>query len=256
VTAARTRRVAVTRQISRWLMVFLGCALAPVALAAEEAAPSKKAAGSTPRETPAGAPQAILVYKPPLRGKPRARVGGGVRSPAGEWPLLYVLVPEHTGQTISAQPSLFWYVDRTPPEGMPLMWTVFDDASVEPLIEAELPRPERPGIQRIDLARYGVRLEPGTEYEWTVALVVDPERRSNDIVAAGWIDRVEPPPGLGGGEGLSGARIYAEHGLWYDALAAVSDAIRADPADARLRASREALLRQVGLGMLATAPAD
>ena len=124
------------------------------------------------------------------------------------------------------------------------------------LVETELPRPEQPGIQRIDLTRHGVRLEPGREYEWTVALVIDRQSRSNDIVAAGWIDRIEPPAGLEAGQGVSGVRIYAEHGLWYDALAAVSDAIRADPADARLRASREAMLRQVGLGMTAAAPTD
>ena len=245
-----------THQMCRWLMVLLVCALAPVAVTAEEASQSKKAESAATREVPAGAAQPVPVYKPPLRGKPRARIGGGVRSATADWPSLFVLVPEHTGQTISAQPSLFWYVDGPVPEGVPLMFTVFDDTTVEPLVETELPRPERPGIQRIDLAQHGVRLERGTEYEWTVALVIDPEQRSSDIVAAGWIDRIEPPSALGAGEGASGARIYAEQGLWYDALAAASDAIRADPADVGLRASREALLRQVGLGMAEATPAD
>ena len=243
-------------QVSRWLLVLLSCALAPAALAAEEAAPSKKPEKSATREVPADTTQPVLAYKPPLRGKPRARIGGGVRSASADWPSLYALAPEHTGQTISAQPSLFWYVDGPLPGDVPLMFTLFDDTTVEPLVETKLPRPERPGIQRIDLAQHGVRLEPGTEYEWTVALVIDPERRSGDIVAAGWIDRIKPPPGLAAGEGVSGARIYAEHGLWYDALTAVSDAIRAEPADAGLRASREALLRQVGLGVAAGTPAD
>ena len=239
-----------------WLVVLLICAPAPVVVTAEESAPSKKVESTAAKEVPAGAAQPLPVYKPPLRGTPRARVGGGVRSATADWPSLYVLVPEHTGQTISAQPSLFWYVDGPVPEGVPLMFTVFEDTTVEPLVETELPRPQRPGIQRIDLARYGVRLERGTEYEWTVALVIDREHRSSDIVAAGWIDRIEPPSDLGAGEGASGARIYAEHGLWYDAVAAASNAIRADPTNARLRAAREALLRQVGLGMLASAPAD
>ena len=242
--------------MSRWLLVLLSCALAPVAVTAEEAARSEKPERSASREVPAGAAQPMPVYKPPLRGKPRARISGGVRSASADWPSLYALAPEHTGQTISPQPSLFWYVDGALPEGVPLMFTLFDDTTVEPLVETKLPRPERPGIQRIDLARHGVKLEPGTEYEWTVALVIEPERRSSDIVAAGWIDRIEPPPGLAAREGVSGARIYAEHGLWYDALAAVSDAIRADPADAGLRASREALLRQVGLGVATATPAD
>jgi hypothetical protein len=242
--------------VSRWLLVLLSFALAPAALTAEEAARSKEPERSAAGKVSASAVQSTPVYKPPLRGKPRARIGGGVRSASADWPSLYALAPEHTGQTISPQPSLFWYVDGALPEGVPLMFTLFDDTTVEPLVETRLSRPERPGIQRIDLARHGVQLEQGTEYEWTVALVIDPERRSSDIVAAGWIDRVEPPPGLAAGEGASGAWIYAEHGLWYDALAAVSDAIRAKPADAGLRASREALLRQVGLGVAAAIPDD
>jgi hypothetical protein len=223
---------------------------------AEETDRSKKAKSSASTAVPADAAQPTPVYKPPRRGKPRARIGGGVRSATADWPALYALAPEHTGQTVSAEPSLFWYVDAPLPEGVPLMFTLFDDTTVDPLLETELPRPERPGIQRVDLAQHGVRLERGREYEWTVALVIDSQRRSNDIVAAGWIDRVEPPPGLEAGEGVSGARVYAEHGLWYDALAAVSDAIRADPADPGLRTSRDALLRQVGLGVAAATPAD
>ena len=94
-----------THQMCRWLMVLLICALAPVAVTAEEASQSKKAESAATREVPAGAAQPVPVYKPPLRGKPRARIGGGVRSATADWPSLFVLVPEHTGQTISAQPS-------------------------------------------------------------------------------------------------------------------------------------------------------
>jgi hypothetical protein len=69
-----------------------------------------------------------------------------------------------------------------------------------------------------------------------VALIRDAERRSNDVTAVGWIDRVEPPPGLGASPD---ARGYAAHGLWYDALAA------GDPA------LRDELLREVGLAVAA-----
>jgi Flp pilus assembly protein TadD len=43
------------------------------------------------------------------------------------------------------------------------------------------------------------------------------------------------------------ARIYAEEGVWYDAIDALSRAIEKSPNDAALREQRAALLEQVGL---------
>ena len=75
------------------------------------------------------APDAPAVYKPPARGKPRTRVGGGVRGGENA-PSLQVLVPEHIGQTLSDQPSLFWYVDGPPPENTVVVFTLIDEAGV------------------------------------------------------------------------------------------------------------------------------
>jgi hypothetical protein len=41
--------------------------------------------------------------------------------------------------------------------------------------------------------------------------------------------------------------LYAEAGLWYDALSLLSERIEAAPTDADLRRQRAALLEQVGL---------
>ena len=210
------------------------------------------------RKTPA---VKLPVYRPPTRGKPRARIAGGVRGVAQRLPSLQTLVPDHTGQTISEQPSLFWYLDGPVPEHASLVFTLTDSERIDPLVEAEIAHPGGPGIQRIELARYPVKLVPGTEYQWSVVLIVDPEQRSKDVVSVGWIDRIEPPAGLGLGLGLgldpqaqASARAYAEEGLWYDALAAVSDSLEADPDDPTRRARRDALLRQVGLVQALAAP--
>jgi hypothetical protein len=45
--------------------------------------------------------------------------------------------------------------------------------------------------------------------------------------------------------------VYAESGVWYDAIAAVSARISAAPGDPRPRAQRAALLDQVGLSEIA-----
>jgi hypothetical protein len=191
---------------------------------------------------PAEAP----TYRPPLRGKPRARVAGGVRGVGRGLPRIQVLTPPHTGRTVSSTPSFFWHLDRPLPPGADLVFTLVDEAGVEPLVEAPLEAPAGPGIQRIDLADYGVSLARGVEYEWSVVVVVDPDRRSLDVVSTGWVDRVEAPEPFEDGA-PSAAHAYAAHGIWYDALAAASDRIEADPDDAGALAWRDALLRQVGL---------
>ena len=186
-----------------------------------------------------------------MLGKPAHTVGGGSRGTSDKIPALFVVTPDHVGQTASAQPSLFWYVDQVPDASFRIEFTLLDEEGVEPLVEKVLATPTRAGIHRIRLADYGVQLVPGSEYEWSVALVLDPNERSKDIVATGWIDRVEPSEQLvsrlASESRAEVAAVYAAEGLWYDAVAALSDEIDRAPADARLQQQRADLLRQVGL---------
>jgi hypothetical protein len=216
--------------------------------AAEETEPA-----TSPEQVSAPPPAATggVVYRPPMLGKPAQTVGGGSRGTADKVPTLFVVTPDHVGQTASDQPSLFWLIDRVPDASQRIEFTLLDEEGVDPLVMTTLAAPKRPGIHRIRLADYGVKLSPGIEYQWSVALILDPDERSKDIVATGWIDRVEPSERLASRletEGRSGtAAVYADEGLWYDAFAALSDQIDHDPADARLRLQRVDLLRQVGL---------
>ena len=66
-------------------------------------AQQKPPAAATPdAKATASAP----VYKPPLRGAPGGRVGGGTRGTGREAFILSVLAPAHTGLTSSEQPVL------------------------------------------------------------------------------------------------------------------------------------------------------
>jgi hypothetical protein len=185
-----------------------------------------------------------VVYVPPRRGAPRAKVGGGLRG-APALPTTLALAPVHTAETVSARPSLFWHIDSPPASDARLVFTLVDDLHVDPIAEFELPRPRRAGIQRVDLAARGVTLEPDVEYEWSIALVSDLRSRSDDRISAGYIRRVAAPAELE--RELATARAYAAHGLWYDALASIADAIEASPGSAALRAQRDSLLRQAHL---------
>jgi len=82
-------------------------------------------------------------------------------------------------------------------------------------------------------------------------MVPDSDRRSKDILAGRAIERVAPPEGLVGklsqADKATVPFLYAEAGIWYDALATISELIEAAPNDPSLRRQRAALMAQVGL---------
>jgi hypothetical protein len=188
-----------------------------------------------------------VVYEPPRRGAPRAKLGGGLRFAALRSRVtLYALAPDHVAHTLSPSPVFFWFVEPLPDPRTPIVFTLLDETSIDPVVEMRLPRPERPGIQAIDLAAHGVRLEPGVEYEWFVAVVVDRRDRSRDQVSRGYVRYVGEDPELGSIPRDASAAELASAGLWYDALASLSAAIEADPDASELVAQRTALLDQAG----------
>ena len=185
-----------------------------------------------------------VVYKPPRRGSPRGRVAGGSRSAIAALPEPLALAPDHVAETISASPSLFWHLDGTPPETARIVFTLIEASAVTPIVERQLPLPASAGIQRVRLADLGITLDRDVEYEWSISLQPAGDDHTNDVVSQKYLRRVDP--GELGGRPPS-ARAFAEQGLWYDALEALSDAIDLAPGDVELRAQRDSLLRQAGL---------
>lgn len=190
-----------------------------------------------------------VVYKPPLRGAPAVRIDGGSRGRGVSLICLNVLAPDHTGLTVQEQPSLYWF--QSEPAAVPFELTLIVDKKAQPVLQVKLPDARRAGIQRLRLSDYHVTLSPGIEYEWVIALVVDPESRSKDVVASSYIQRVNPSGGLSARLAAASKAdwpsIYAEEGIWYDALEALSDLIEAQPDNASWRADQAALLQQAGV---------
>ena len=191
----------------------------------------------------------VPIYRPPLRGAPGGRVAGGTRAPGRSAMLLSVLAPDHTGLSAQAQPVLTWYISHRLP--YPVEVTIIDEQSISPLVEIHLPPPQHPGLQHIRLADYNFRLVPETLYQWFVTLVVDPDRRSKDLITGATILHTVSSEALRVRLAQAGRTrepfVYAAAGLWYDTLTAISTLIEATPQDKGLRQQRAALLEQVGL---------
>jgi hypothetical protein len=188
-------------------------------------------------------------YKPPMRGAPAARIGGGTRGIGDQTLELVVLAPDHTGLTTKEQPTLYWYVSKPVPSKLEV--TLINDDDIDPELEEVVATPGTAGIQSIDLAKTGAKLKPDLEYRWFVSVVADAGQRSNDIVASGTIQRIKPEGTLkdkiAGADDRALVRVYAEEGVWYDTIDTLSRLIEKSPDDAALKQQRAVLLEQVGL---------
>jgi hypothetical protein len=195
----------------------------------------------------------VPIYKPPLRGAPGGRVGGGTRGSGRDIFVLSVLAPDHTGLTTKAQPSLFWFISSS--TSLPVEVTIVDPNATQPLLEMRIASPVQNGVHRLRLADHGVKLATGVAYQWSIAVIPDSARRSRDILASGAIERVEVAAELeqklAGGRGEDLVSQYAQAGIWYDALEAVCDLIEREPGDTTPRRDRAALLVQAGLPEIA-----
>ncbi|MCP5002692.1 MAG: DUF928 domain-containing protein [Planctomycetes bacterium] len=189
------------------------------------------------------------IYRPPKRGAPRALVGGGSRGTGTGSCTLSLIAPDHVGLTVQKQPSFYWFMSGTT-DGR-IEFTLIDTGAIEPLLEINIGAQIEPGIYNISLRDHGVSLIPGKLYWWYVAQVPDPEHRSKDIVAGAVIEYVEPSEALTkvithAGKAMS-PHLYADRGIWYDAVSSISDLINNDPDNVTLRKQCASLFEQVEL---------
>ncbi len=176
-----------------------------------------------------------IAFRPPLRGAPSRRVGGATRRQSAAVGLS-VAAPENLAYAATDAPTFYWRLDQAAPR---VVVTVIADNAIDPLIEVEL-GPSPGGTFAYDMGRGRARLAAGVDYEWSVAVVVNPDARSEDIVSSARIRHVPPGPDRTDIEAL------AAEGYWYDLV----EALLGDAPEAAAQSNREAfveLARNVGL---------
>ena len=170
------------------------------------------------------APVALAKYTPPQNpSKPKetgTNTTRGGSCEANSSARLTALVPfSHVGETISGHPTFTWFVpDRT---SHPLQFRLFSSTG-QPLYKTEMQ--SQPGIMQFSLPPNLPQLSIGQSYQWQVVLVCDPNASSMNVVAMAEIQVVQPAESLQAQ--LAAAQtpqqridLYAEAGLWYDAIA-------------------------------------
>jgi Domain of Unknown Function (DUF928) len=157
------------------------------------------------------------------RGAPRGRVGAATRgdpSTGGALALDLVAPLRGPGLTRSEQPSLYYLLSGR--VFRPLRLTISTPGQSRSLADLELLPTRLPDLGVVRLRDRGVRLVPNQVHVWSVALVLDPNNPSRDLVASAPIECRPANPGLerlvrDAPPELRHA-VLAQARYWYDAV--------------------------------------
>lgn len=205
-----------------------------------------KTSSALHQESPS--PENTLSYNAPDQPSPATRVVVDESQPGQEPLYLSVLSPDHIGLTMFEQPALFWFIAH--PTSQPVDVMITDESHTQRLLDVRMLPPIQPGIHKVDLKDYGIRLQLNTTYQWKIILQGNTPGESYST--SGWIMRISPPTPLAAIAQLPSMtstppRSLVEAGLWYDAIWALSERIHTHPTDVASLTQRANLLEQVGL---------
>jgi hypothetical protein len=158
-------------------------------------------------------------------GTTRRSDGGTTRGcSGGDMPLTVLASRNYVGRTISRHPTFAWFV---PPDSVskPMEFTIYEWVSGGKAKEVRnMSFQSSPGIMKLSpFSENELGLQPRKEYLWQVVIHCDPDNSSGDLVGEASIEIVEMPPPVQSElnkavNSVEKANIYAEAGLWYDAL--------------------------------------
>lgn len=190
-------------------------------------------------------------YVPPTRRAPKSTQATGsrgcIQSQSQPVTLTLLAPKDHDGLTISGHPTFFWDVSAP----APMVFTLTVPGVAQPLFEQQI-QAQSAGIVQLKMPQNLAELVPDREYRWSVSLICNQNRPSANAFVQSWIKRVPATSQLkqkiaATPSERDRAKIYAEAGLWYDALEAISTVYKNNPKDTSLLEDRLSLLEQVGL---------
>jgi hypothetical protein len=208
-----------------------------------------------------------MRYVPPVARNPRRSQGSGSRGCNESLPgdLVTLLIPskDYTAQTTLGHPTFFWHLSQA--VSVPMKFSLVEPGVAQPVFVKQIDSPQA-GIVQLELPKDRPELVTGKIYTWSVTVVCNAKRPSANPYFYSWIERVPIPPALEEQLSANGANtratmgmratesslavrdraaVYAQAGLWYDALALIAT----QSPNSRISLSEDflTLLDQVGL---------
>ncbi len=195
------------------------------------------------------------------RGAPGKTVGGAQRGDRvgclSSNPSLTALTPDNNVvTTVSAHPTLFWYVPQT--QAKSAQFEVTDTSNGNEVYKTTVAVKGTPGIVKLSIPR-DVSLEIGKKYKWEFSLICNPENGPEVRYVQGLIERTElnweeKMKLAAATEPLKKAEVYAKAKIWQETLSLVAQLRDERPNDSRVRNAWLGLLTSVKLEEIATKP--
>ncbi|MFS0517913.1 DUF928 domain-containing protein [Nostoc sp. UIC 10607] len=202
--------------------------------------------------------QISQTFKPPQRGKPPASAGGSTRGGScitGKKLITPLIPPDKLGLTFAQRPTFFWYVPASKVKTAKFL-LLAEDQNV--FYETSFPLPNKPGIVGFKLPDSAPALAVGKTYHWYLTILCDAQDSSENPTVDGWVERTQPGAPLS--EALAKANlykfpsIYAEAGIWHEALNSLVQLRRTEPNNLKARLDWRQFFKSVGLSAIASEP--
>lgn len=173
---------------------------------------------------------ALAEYKPPKkRSAPSKSVTTtGTRGGCnGEKSTSFTaLAPvQHVGQTASSYPTFVWYIPD--PDPRPLTFQLYELSPSGKQLVYDSYLQSSKGLMQLSLPQDQSGLSSDREYSWQVVLFCDPNSPSTALLAGASLNVITLPKTLSTQLAKTPsheerAKLYAQAGFWYDALAEVT----------------------------------
>ncbi len=162
---------------------------------------------------------------------------------------LQLLVPkDHVALSIAEHPAFLFYLSELPT--LPVRFTLIEVGKPEPILEKQI-KVDKPGVVQLALPTNAPKLHENKQYQWTVSLICNQKHPAENIYAQAKFERVPIPPKLQQrikvSEQSQKAEIYAQAGIWYDAVANLYQAHIAHPNSKAITLDFWELLNQANL---------
>lgn len=146
------------------------------------------------------------------------------------------------GQTISQHPTFWFFVPATSPSTQ-LEFSLQNERE-EDIYRTTVPTPPQAGTIGIKIPTSQQPLQPDRNYRWTLkARVPCGTSAPNRVHVDGWVTRVNLP----GVSPQSNSDIYAQKGLWYDAVTSLAQQRLQKPNDLQIEQDWSDLLESGNL---------
>ena len=228
---------------------------------------------------PATATQSTLLTKPQLirgellalrrrmrfsvpRLRPSYNLGAGAArgncnaDDTGKIDVVALMPNTKIGLTVAEKPTVFFRVSKTSVQEA--TFNLLDEKGDTIIYDKTIPLSSTGDVMSFTLPADAPALEIGKEYGWELVVNCDPQDQKGNPRVQSVIKRVQPSSTLV--SKLAQAKpsdrpfLYAEDGIWIDALSTLAKLRVANPNDSELKEAWTTLLTSAGLQNIATAP--